>query len=177
MVNQLLPHIWGGRMLVLFTQSLVYPLKQLNDTFLQFAKEKHIEARMTSQVMYLEWYLNYKLNKHLLNSGDKIFISEGESLGVDIYHLDSADSKPFTVWNSLDEASIVIDTRENPREMFFKAEEKAINKASFVVCVPQISISQKEMVYLVSYIVNTYKLAGKTYLIKIAGEELIPTTT
>ena len=55
LVNQLVPHYLGGRKYILFIQSLVYPLKIINDRFIDFAKERHIEARMTSQVMYFEW--------------------------------------------------------------------------------------------------------------------------
>ena len=65
LVNQLVPHYLGGRKYILFIQSLVYPLKIINDRFIDFAKERHIEARMTSQVMYFEWYLNHKFGKYL----------------------------------------------------------------------------------------------------------------
>lgn len=49
LVNQLVPHFLTGRRYILFIQSLVYPLKTLNDRFIEYAREKHIEARMTSQ--------------------------------------------------------------------------------------------------------------------------------
>ena len=43
-----------------------------------------------------------------------------------------------------------------------------------MVVVPRISISQKEFVYMLSYIINIYKTAGKTYLIKIEDQEITP---
>ena len=43
-----------------------------------------------------------------------------------------------------------------------------------MVCVPPISIAPQELVYMLSYVVNTYKLAGKTYLIKIEKAEYLP---
>ena len=58
--------------------------------------------------------------------------------------------------------------------MYLISEEKAINKASFTVCVPEINIPEHEFVYLLSHTVNTYKIAGKTYLIKINSKEINP---
>ena len=53
-------------------------------------------------------------------------------------------------------------------------EEKLINKVSFMVCVPPVTIPPQELVYMLSYVVNTYKTAGKTYLIKIDEDEYTP---
>jgi len=36
-----------------------------------------------------------------------------------------------------------------------------------MILVPQINIPEKEFVYMLSFVINTYKVAGKTYLIKI----------
>ena len=66
---------------------------------------------------------------------------------------------------------------ENPRPFHLFAEEKAIAKVSFMVCVPSITIPTQEFDYMLSYAVNTYRTAGKTYLIKIDGEELKPNKT
>ena len=46
-----------------------------------------------------------------------------------------------------------------------------------MVSVPSITIPTQEFVYMLSYAVNTYRTAGKTYLIKIDGEELKPNKT
>lgn len=126
---------------------------------------------MTSQVIYFEWYLNHKFRKYLANADDNIFITESSPLGVDIYHQSAVISKPFTVWY---EGEAVLTSREDekPREFYHTAEEKAINKVSFMVNVPTITIATKEFVYMLSFVVNTYKIAGKTYLIKIDGEEI-----
>jgi len=74
LINQLVPHYLSGRKYILFLQSLVYPLHTLNERFIIFAKEKQIEARMTSQVMYFEWYLNRKFKKYLANPDESIYI-------------------------------------------------------------------------------------------------------
>lgn len=166
LINQLVPHYLPGRRIILFMQSLVWPLKTLNDRFTAFAKEKRIEAAMTSQVYYFEWYLNRKFNKFLADPSEKIFIRESSPIGVDLYYEDAQYSKPFTVWFE-GERVLAAEEAEEPRLMRLAVEEKAVNKASFMVCVPQINIPEHELVHMLSYTVNTYKIAGKTYLIKI----------
>ncbi|WP_417186953.1 hypothetical protein [Bacteroides sp.] len=167
LVNRLVPYYLSGRKYILFLQSLVRPLRPLSEKFRAFALEKHIEARMTSQMMYFEWYLNRQFARYLINSGERIVISESDPLGVDIYHEGSAYGKPFTIWYNLEEVPPALGPEEKPREFHYLAEEKAINKVSFMVLVPQINIPEKEFVYMLSFIINTYKVAGKTYLIKI----------
>jgi hypothetical protein len=173
LINCLAPHYLAGRKYILFLQSLVYPLKTLNDRFVLFAKEKQVEARMTSQVMYFEWYLNRKFKKYLVHPEEDIYISESTGIGVDIYHENAQNAKPFTIWHE-NEVVATIHPEEEPRELYLLTEEKAINKVSFMVCVPEIAISEREFVYMLSYVVNTYKMAGKTYLIKINSKELEP---
>lgn len=173
LVNQLVPHYLSGRRYILFLQSLVWPLKSLNDRFMEFAKEKRIEAAMTSQVFYFEWYLNRKFGKYLADPSQKIFLTESTPIGVDIYHEGADYSVPFTVWFE-NERILAADKSEEPRLMRLVAEEKAVNKASFTVCVPAIAIPEYEFVYLLTHTVNTYKIAGKTYLIKIDSKEITP---
>lgn len=95
LVNQLVPHFLNGRKYILFLQSLVYPLQVLNERFTDFTKEKHIEARMTSQVMWFEWYLNYKFRKYLADAHDGIYIKESSLIGVDIYHEGARNARPL----------------------------------------------------------------------------------
>jgi len=173
LTNQLVPHYLSGRRFILFVQSLVWPLKTLNDRFVVFAKEKRIEAAMTSQVFWFEWYLNRKFGKYLADPSQKIVITEGAPVGVELYHEGADHSTPFTVWFE-NERITSSEESEQPRPMRLAAEEKAVNRASFTVCVPAIAIPAYEFVYLLSHTVNTYKLAGKTYLIKIDGKEFTP---
>jgi hypothetical protein len=171
--NCLTPHYLPGRKYILFLQSLVYPLKTLNDRFVPFAREKQIEANMTGQVMYFEWFLNRRFKKYFANSLESIYISESKSIGVDIYRENAIAGKPFTVWKE-NEAVFTGNPLESPREFYSAMEEKSINKVSFMVCVPEINIAGNEFVYMLSSVVNTYKLAGKTYLIKINTTETEP---
>ena len=85
-VNRLVPHYLSGRRFILFVQSCLYPLQSLNERFRTFARERHIEARMTSQVIYFEWFLNYRFGKYIKDGKDRIFIKDSTSVGVDLYH-------------------------------------------------------------------------------------------
>lgn len=174
LVNLLVPHFLSGRRYVLFIQALVYPLKLINDWFVELATEKQLEARMTSQVMYFEWFLTYKFKKYFVDPLDTIYIKESSTIGVDLYHEYSKNGKPFTLWHSY-ERVITKNPDEEPREFYYRYEEKTINKVSFWVCVPEITgIEEQEFIYMLSYVVNTYKLAGTTYLIKIDTNEIEP---
>ncbi|MDR1718062.1 MAG: hypothetical protein LBS20_19670 [Prevotella sp.] len=173
LINQLVPHYLPGRKYILFLQSLVCPLYTLNEKFRTFAREKQIEARMTSQVMYFEWFLNHKLGKYLVNPDEGIYIKDSTSIGVDIYHENAHNGKPFTVWHE-NETVATVNPLEKPREFYLLTEEKVINKVSFMVCVPEIVIPENEFVYMLSFIVNAYKIAGKTYLVKMNAKEIEP---
>ena len=174
-VNRLVPHYLSGRRFILFVQSLVYPLQVCNDRFVVFAKEKLIEANMTSQALYFEWFLNRKLGQYLADTKDSISIKDSTIIGVDLYHEGSLGANPYTLWFE-GELVDTVNPLEEPKEFYFLSEEKAINRVSFMVCVPEITIPEAEFVYMLSYLVNTYKIAGKTYLIKIDNKEIIPIT-
>lgn len=176
LVNRLVPHFLGGRRYVLLLQSLVWPLHTLNERFCAWARERELEARMTSQVMWFEWWLNYRFSGYFEDAADRIYIADSESLGVDLYHEGSASGRPFTVWYEGEKVQAG-DESENPRPFYLYSEEKAIRKVSFTVCVPPITIATQEFVYMLSYAVNTYRTAGKTYLIRIDGEEIKPNKT
>lgn len=92
---------------------------------------------------------------------------------MDLYHEDAEYQRPYTVWYNGEEIQVADET-ERPRPFYRLVEEKLINKVSFVVCVPAVNITHQDLVYMLSYVVNTYKLAGKTYLIKIDKEEYQP---
>ena len=125
LVNQLVPHYLSGRRFILFVQSCLYPLQGLNERFRTFARERHIEARMTSQVIYFEWYLNYRFGKYLKDGRDRIFIRDSESLGVDLYHEKSEYQRPCTLWFNGEEITAT-DEAERPRPFYRLAEEKIV---------------------------------------------------
>ena len=168
LVNQLLPHYLNGRQLILLVQSLVSPLLSLNLKFKEFAKIKLIEARMTSQVMYFEWYLSWKFQEYFKTQDEQITILQSEDKAVKIWHENTKNGHPFTIWFEGEEVASETPVEEKPQEFYYKVEEKMINKVSFIVLVPKIKINKQEFVYMLTHIINTYKLAGKTYLIQIS---------
>lgn len=166
LVNRLVPHYLCGRRYILFVQSLVYPLQSLAVRFEALAKEKHIEARMTSQVIYFEWYLNHKFKKYFTDPTLDIRIQDSTPLGVDLYHEGAADARPFTVWYEGEQVAVA-DPAEEPRPLFLRGEEKSVNQVSFMVSVPPVTLSQREIASMVAHEVERYRTAGKTYLIRI----------
>ncbi len=68
----------------------------------------------------------------------------------------------------------VDNTEEEPRAMYLKGEEKAVNQVSFMVCVPPISVPEQEFAGRLSYVIERYRTAGKTYLIRIDKPENEP---
>lgn len=173
LVNRLVPYYLSGRRFILLLQSCLYPLQELNDRFVEFARRKHIEARMTSQVIYFEWFLNYRFGRYLHTPQDRIFLRDSTPVGVDIYHQGAEQQRPYTVWYQ-GEAITTVLPQEMPRPLHRSAEERQINKVSFMVCVPRITIPQQEFVHMLSSTVDTYRLAGRTYLILIEGDQYTP---
>lgn len=173
LVNRLVPHYLSGRRFILIVQSLLYPLQALNDRFVAFAREKHIEARMTSQVMYFEWYLNRLFAKDLTDPNQRITLAESPSLGIDLYHEGVPGTPPYTVWYQGEQVEVG-NTEEEPRAMYLKGEEKAVNQVSFMICVPPVSVPEQEFAGRLSYVIERYRTAGKTYLIRIDKPENEP---
>lgn len=168
LVNCLVPHYLSGRRFILWMQSLVWPLQTLNDRFCDWARERRIEAAMTSQVLYFEWYLNRRFGRWLCDPSQRISISEGASAGVDLYHENAQYGRPFTVWFE-GEAPAGTD-EEQPRRMFLQAEERAQQQASFTVCVPAVTIPDEQFVHMIAHEVERYRLAGRTYLVRIESK-------
>lgn len=169
LTNCLVPHYLSGRRFILWVQSLVWPLQTLNDRFCAFAREKRIEAAMTSQVLYFEWFLNRRFGCWLQDPSQRITISEGASVGVDLYFEGAQYARPFTVWFEGEELSGT-DT-EQPRHMYLNAEEKVQKQVSFTVCVPAVTLPLEEFAHMLSHVVDTYRLAGRTYLIRIENKD------
>lgn len=167
-VNQLIPHYLGGRKLILFLQAILHPLHSVNDAFVTWAKETKIEASMTSQVFPFEWFLNRKFNKYFLNSGERIVISTSKNTGVPIYHQDAS-------LNETQQHMVVYHESEGARlndPLYYTNERTGINDVSFVVYTPQIDeslITREAYKAMLSYYIDKYRLAGKTYSIKFSA--------
>ena len=164
MVNQLVPHYLGGRKLILYLQSILAPLQTLNSLFATWAREKRIEASMTSQVFKLEWFLNRRLSVYFKDSSDRITIANSVTKGLPLYY-QSADI-PVSENPALD--SQANHTEDGP--VLHKASELVDeSNYSFIVYSPAISetrISKEEYISQLQYWIDRYRLAGKTYKIK-----------
>lgn len=162
-INQFVPHYLGGRKLILFLQSLIHPLRSVNDSFVEWAKETRIEASMTSQIFKFEWFLNRKFKKYFLNGEGQISIKNGEKLGVAIYHqsADIADADNLVIYH---------ESEGIKSEALYYANEKTDESSvSFTVFTPQIDetlITREAYLAMMSYYIDKYRLAGKTYNIK-----------
>lgn len=160
LVNRLVPHYLGGRRLILYLQSVLKPLDTLNKTWKEWADEKRIEAAMTSQVIMLEYYLNRKYNKYLLNKSRRIVISDGDVNGVPLYW-ESNES------NGIDTMTLYQESEDGDTvKLRWKDEKLASSDVSFLVNCPAVNtqlITQDELTAMISYHVSRYKIAGKKF--------------
>ena len=157
-VNQFVPHYLGGRKLILFLQSILVPLQQLN-------KEKRIEASMTSQIFKLEWFLNRRFSKYFVNPVEKITIANAVRDGLPLYR--QIANVPLS-----DNPALVKQTAHTVKDpVLYKVSERRDESSySFIVNSPAIntsSISESEYIAQIQYWVDRYRTAGKTYKIKI----------
>lgn len=178
-LNQLVPYYLGGRRLILFLQSCMKPLQRINDMFVEYAKETRIEASMTSQIFKLEWFLNRKFKKYFDNPFELITIKNGKQLGVPVYN-ESATNIPDE-----DELKLWYDSEDiglsNSPQFHWDNEFTEDSSHSFYVYVPKLyeqkdnngnaigqlrdGISIEQFQAMLSFWVDKYRLAGKSYKI------------
>lgn len=162
-INQLTPSYIGGRKLILFMQALVRPLQSLNDSFSEYAKETRIEASMTSQILPFTWFLNRRFKKYFLDSKGRISITNMTVSGVPIYNED-ADIPQADNLSLYHEKEGVT----NGRKFYYEDERTDENSCSFIVHTPKVDntlISNEAYLAMLSYQIDKYRLAGKTYKI------------
>lgn len=163
MVNRLVPHYLGGRNLILFLQSTLSPLQTLAEKWEDWATDQRTKSYLTSQVIMLEYYLNKKFNKYLKDRTKQIVISDGVILGIPVY---------WEIAEAGESNLVLYKASESPKEhVNFKWQNEKLpgNEYSFIVECPEINtsiISQEEVESMIRYIVNTYKIASKTFTVK-----------
>ena len=171
LANMLTPSYIRKKTYVYLFQSMLYPLQSLSERFVKYTEEHRIEASMTSQVILFEWYLNRKFSQYFVDPSDRITLDDPVDVGVPIYRKDDPNLEPCTIWNVGGDWSGVKGTDEEPKVFYYKAENKAINQTSFTVNVPAIKIQQEDFVPMISAVVSRYKIAGKTFRIKITEKQ------
>lgn len=160
-INQLTPHYIGGRKLILLMQALVSPLQTLSNDFSEYAAEKRIEASMTSQILPFTWFLNRKFRKYFFQKTGSITITNSTTLGVPIYN-ENADVA------QTDNLSLYTEKEGNGMNFYYQNERTDANTYSFIIHSPAIDtslISKETYISMLTYWIERYRLAGKTYKI------------
>lgn len=165
-INQLVPHYLGGRKLILFLQSTMRPLQTVNESFKQWAKNTRIEASMTSQICKLEWFLNLKFSGYFADANSKIYIeNEQKSMGAPIYFENPQINQEnhMLLYNQSEASEVNL--------VLYNSDEGAVkNRISFTVVAPAPNtdlITEEKYRAMLSYYIDKYRLAGKTYKIEI----------
>lgn len=164
LVNQFLPYYLGGRNCVLYLQAVLSPLKPIARSFDEWAKETRIDASMTSQVFYFEWFLNRRFSKYFLNPNDRIFILAAERSGVPMYSESAAvpDEEHVRMRGQSEGGDTAIFHGEG--------ELEGASGVSFEVAVPipnESYVTQDDYLKMIKAMVDRYKLSNKTYKITI----------
>lgn len=162
-INQLVPYYLGGRKLILYLQALLSPLRTINDRFVEYAKETRIEVAMTSQIFKFEWYLNRKFKKYFAGAGS-ISIKNHDVIGTPIYKESAniTDSENLLIYKAS-------ETGVNHLVLYRSDEQTDESSVSFIVTTPPIDtqlISEQKYIAMLKYVIDKYRLANKTYLIK-----------
>lgn len=163
-INQLVPYYIGGRKLILYLQAILSPLRQANDAFVEYAKETRIEAAMTSQIFKFEWYLNRKFSKYFANGGH-IVIKNSEMPGTPIYHQSANITQSDNMLTFKEK-----DPGISRQLVLYRSDEQTDESdVSFVVTTPEIDtklISEQKYIAMLKYVIDRYRIANKTYIIK-----------
>lgn len=160
LINRYVPYYMGGRKLILYLQAIIKPLQDVNDEFVEYAKETKIEASMTSQKFKFEWYLNRKFSKYFANKEHRISIQNTEYLGVPIYYGNATipQTEHMLMYRS-NESGETVNLR-------YRTEKTEKNRVSFLVSTPPPDltlISEKQYETMLRYYIDKYKIFGKTY--------------
>ena len=162
-INQLVPYYLGGRKLILYLQAIIKPLQTINDAFVEYAKEQRIEASVTSQIGYFEWFLNHKFSKYFASSNSKITITNGDTRGVPIFFEEASIDKSKHI-------KLHKQSEGRVGTVLYRRDDKTdTTSRSFVVNVPAINTAKiKQEVYrsMLTYYIEKYRIANKTYIIK-----------
>lgn len=146
----LLPIDWRQLLMVQWLNLLIFPLKVLYSDFLNYRKKKLYRLSHNSQVCYMEAVLNDSYDSHLR----RIRIQNGLFL------------QPVYFYTPPEERPVYFGT-----QYFYDTVDLATEGADFIICIPE-DLKPIDTIALDSYLsdikalVDSYKLASKTYYIK-----------
>jgi len=160
-VSRLIPSAFRNPKIYEWVRSFTYPLVEINTEFKTFAEEKILEAKISSQTMLLEHYINYKF-KPLFPNPDTDFVSikhSGEIADATFNKDEGVGSSPtihLTLFNNDEVGSIT-------PAIYFDNEDRSAYPQDFRVALP-ISIQGNEtLVRGITAIVDKYKIDTKKY--------------
>lgn len=174
--GQLLPFYLRGVRLLKFLNSTLKPLQSLNMDFREYAKEERIKAAMNSQVIKLEWFLTRMFKKHFANEAENICIVNRQMLGTAVfnqaYENININVEHLSLFNNNETPAA-----DNQHAVFYQdGEMTEMCPCSFVVEVPKLKtklpggIKEKELINQLRHQIETYRLAGRTYKIRINNQ-------
>lgn len=143
------------------------PLKTLNDIFVAWAKEKRIEATMTSQIIMLEWFLTRKFKEYFVDHSQTIQVVESKPTGIPFYNEDAKGVQTY---------EHVLLMRQSEKDskgtVVLRGEHESVVTAnvSFLVRCPKLKLDQEgkeEFLNMLRYWIDRYRIANKTYNIFI----------
>lgn len=163
LTNKLMPTYLYGRQINLLVQAMLSPLQSLSNQFVVWAKEKRVEALMTSQIILFEPFLTRKMKMYFLDENDTISISDRTTFGIPLYN-EEADVSP----NS-DFALYQDHEKKNKAPLYFEADQLSRPNCSFTVWSPKINtekIKESEYLSMLRFWIDKYLVSGKTYKIQ-----------
>ena len=156
-VSRLIPSAFRNPKIYEWVRSFTYPLVEINTEFKTFAEEKILEAKMSSQTMLLEHYINYKF-KSLFPNPDTDFVSIKHSgeIADATFNKDETPPSHLTVFSSTEVGEVT-------PSIYFDYEDRSAYPQDFRVALP-ISIQGNEtLVRGIAAIVDKYKIDTKKY--------------
>lgn len=174
LVAKLTPYFLHGNKVLKFLLALAAPLDDDNALFVEWAKDKIIDAVGTSQPIVLKWCLDNKLYKWFKNKQDHFEILLYNYIGSCIIYENKDEAtqvgdkavKEF-VPETKDED--VVSIVKDERTYIFENGEKKQKVDIVTILAPQhvSTISDDEYVKLIKQIVETYRVYNVKYRIKI----------
>lgn len=150
LTSWLLPIDWRQILFTKWVNLLVFPLKVLYQDFIKYRKKKLYRLSHNSQVCYMEAVLNDAYDPALR----RIRIQNGLFL------------QPVYFYTPPEERPVYFGT-----QYFYDPQDLITEGADFIVCIPE-DLKPSTIIALDSYLsdikalVNSYKLASKTYYTK-----------
>lgn len=150
----LIPPFLRKQKMLDWLRALLRPIQTLNTRFSNFILEIRYRTRFNGQVLHLERVLNDRFDDLLR----RIYIVDGQSLGLPIYIYNRTESRQAYVYNRSEP--------QNP-EFYLRNRLEFFSVVDFVVWVPvSILNADPEAEQRIRATVNTYRIAGRRFSIQ-----------